>query len=170
MKIRLRKATVNYLQINDLKPVETTFPKGFVLEKQEHPSPEKYLEVYKKIGAPWNWSERLLMSYDELKNIITAPQTSVYFLIFENEVCGFFELAFGVNDAELVYFGLHPDFTGKGLGTPLINAVKNKAYEEGARRLWLHTCDFDSPAALPFYLKSGFEVYKTREAFEKHVY
>ena len=31
----------------------------------------------------------------------------------------------------------------------------------GARRVWLHTCTLDNPAALPNYLKRGFVPVKT---------
>jgi hypothetical protein len=35
-------------------------------------------------------------------------------------------------------------------------------------RLWLHTCDFDSPAALPFYKKAGFRVFEESEGPEAY--
>ena len=33
----------------------------------------------------------------------------------------------------------------------------------GAKRVWLHTCTLDNPAALPNYLKRGFTPFKTEQ-------
>jgi hypothetical protein len=34
------------------------------------------------------------------------------------------------------------------------------AWRNGVRRFWVHTCSLDHPAALAFYLRSGFAAYK----------
>ena len=47
-------------------------------------------------------------------------------------------------------------------GVPMTEAVE-RAWSMGARRVWLHTCTFDHPAALPNYLKRGFTVFKTEQ-------
>jgi hypothetical protein len=34
------------------------------------------------------------------------------------------------------------------------------AFRPGVRRVWLHTCTFDHPAAVRFYLRAGFRAWK----------
>ena len=40
-------------------------------------------------------------------------------------------------------------------------AAVKRCWEMGAKRVWLHTCTQDNPAALPNYVKRGFTPYKT---------
>ena len=63
-------------------------------------------------------------------------------------------------DIEIVQFGLIRDFIGQGLGKYFLQWTIDKAWSYRPRRFWLHTCTLDHPAALPSYLKAGFEVYK----------
>jgi hypothetical protein len=41
----------------------------------------------------------------------------------------------------------------------------SQAWSDGANRVWLHTCTLDDPAALPNYLKRGFEPFKKETYF-----
>jgi hypothetical protein len=34
------------------------------------------------------------------------------------------------------------------------------AWRPDTKRVWLHTCTFDHPAAIPFYRRAGFAPYK----------
>ena len=63
------------------------------------------------------------------------------------------------DEVEVASFGLLPGFPGRGLGGALLAAVIADAWERGARRVWLHTCSLDSPAALPSYERRGFRRY-----------
>jgi GNAT superfamily N-acetyltransferase len=53
-----------------------------------------------------------------------------------------------------------PEATGNGLARPLMEGTLAAAAAAGASRVWLHTCTFDHPAAVPFYRKSGFHPYR----------
>ena len=64
---------------------------------------------------------------------------------------------------EVASFGVLPQFIGRGLGGLLLTAALERAWEEGTRRVWLHTCSWDHPHALANYKARGLEVYKTRE-------
>jgi hypothetical protein len=48
---------------------------------------------------------------------------------------------------------------GKGVGLFLVNFAIDRAWARPIRRLWAHTCNFDHPAALAFYYRSGFRPY-----------
>ena len=66
------------------------------------------------------------------------------------------------DDVEIVSFGLLPGFAGRGLGGALLATVTQAAWDDGAERVWLHTCSLDSPAALPSYERRGFRRYDER--------
>jgi GNAT superfamily N-acetyltransferase len=57
---------------------------------------------------------------------------------------------------EIAYFGLLPEFMGRGWGKYLLSEAARQAWRAGATRVWLHTCTLDHPAALPNYLRRGF--------------
>ena len=64
---------------------------------------------------------------------------------------------------EIAYFGLVPEFVGKGFGKLLLEDCIDKAWELAETRIWLHTCTLDSPSALPNYLNRGFEIFKEED-------
>ena len=63
---------------------------------------------------------------------------------------------------ELVSFGLLPAFMGRGLGPRLLDAALRRAWALGPRRVWVHTCSLDGPAALHTYQARGLEIYDER--------
>lgn len=63
-------------------------------------------------------------------------------------------------NVEIAYFGLLPQFIGKGFGGHLLTRAVEQAWAMGARRVWVHTCTLDGPAALANYQARGFRIYK----------
>ena len=63
-------------------------------------------------------------------------------------------------EIELAYFGLLPDFIGKGLGSYLLDWAVETAWAHNPIRLWVHTCDFDHPGAFAVYQRAGFAPYE----------
>jgi ribosomal protein S18 acetylase RimI-like enzyme len=73
---------------------------------------------------------------------------------------GYFELdAAAPRETELRYFGLVPQFIGRGLGPFLLQAAIDQAWQRPIERLWVHTRTFDHPKALGLYQRAGFVVY-----------
>jgi GNAT superfamily N-acetyltransferase len=71
---------------------------------------------------------------------------------------GYFELKRWADDSvEIAYFGLLPDYIGRGWGKYLLTEAVRAAWSENPVRVWLHTCTLDHPAALPNYLQRGFQ-------------
>ena len=63
-------------------------------------------------------------------------------------------------ETEISFFGLVPEAVGGGIGGWLMGEAIAIAFARpGVGRLWLHTCHFDSPQALPFYMHMGFAPY-----------
>ena len=99
------------------------------------------------------------MNNTDLQKLLDDENNEIYYAFYQGKFCGYFELDCHSPDIELVYFGLKPDFIGKGLGKQLMQAVFRATAAHNYKRLWLHTCEFDSPQALDFYLKSGFHIF-----------
>lgn len=125
------------------------------------PEPEWYLELFRKVGAPWLWFGRLVMQAAELKGILLDPKVHVYALRDGGEDVGLLELDFRQEgECELAYFGLASGMVGSGAGRWLMNRAIQLAWAENITRFHVHTCTLDHPAALDFYRRSGFTPYK----------
>ena len=61
-------------------------------------------------------------------------------------------------DIPLAWSVREPTFRSTSLGRG--NGATGRSHRPD--RVWLHTCDLDHPAALPNYLKAGFEIYDTK--------
>ena len=84
----------------------------------------------------------------------------VFVLHVRGVPAGYVELDRRIEDeVEIAYFGLVPDFIGRGLGPALLGWALERAWSCGPRRVWLHTCSLDHPKALAVYRRAGFEVY-----------
>ena len=130
------------------------------IERLWRPTNAAYLELYRSVGSNWNWVDRLVMSNENLEAILGDDRVEVFVLHVAEQAAGFAELDRRQDgEIELAYFGLSPPFVGQGLGKYFLNWTLHTAWSHGPRRVWVHTCDLDHPAALPTYLKAGFCVY-----------
>ena len=78
-----------------------------------------------------------------------------------NEDCGILELDFREKEeCEIAFLGLVPELAGKGLGRWLLGKAVELAWIDGVKRVHVHTCSLDHPAALSAYLRAGFKAYK----------
>lgn len=132
------------------------------LEWQNGISAPEYLRLYTAVGGAWNWFDRRLMPEQELRELLADGRRCVAVLRdCRGEEVGFCEtLQHHPGEVEIAYFGLHSHFTGKGLGGPLLSQVVSWARQQSAgdSRIWLTTCEWDSPQALDFYQKIGFRI------------
>lgn len=121
----------------------------------------RYRGLYARVGEPWLWFSRAVLSDARLKAIITDAKVEALAFVTEGEDRGLVELDFRVpGDCELSFLGLVPGATGGGLGRLLVAEAIRRAFARGVGRLWLHTCTLDHPAALPLYLSAGFRPYR----------
>ena len=115
--------------------------------------------LYTEGGQQWRWVDRLGWTDDEIRAHLSQSAISMWLLTVRGTPAGYFELAQQDDGAvEIAYFGLLPEFTGAGLGRWMLTEATLTAWKLGANRVWLHTCTFDHPAALPNYLRRGFTV------------
>lgn len=130
---------------------------GIEVRPMTYTDPTAYRALYSSVGEAWNWRDRLLMPDDDLIAALAKADISVLFV--DGETAGYIELADdGSGDTEVAYFGLRPAYFGRGLGKHLLSYGVQRAWDRGAKRVWLHTCNLDGPSALANYLARGFTV------------
>jgi GNAT superfamily N-acetyltransferase len=131
------------------------------LRRVTQPDVAWYRDLYRRIGAEWLWFSRLRMTPEELGAMIGHPAVEVYALIVGEGDEGLIELDFREPDVcELRMFGVTAPLGGTGAGRWLMNRAIEAAWAKPIRRFWVHTCTFDHPAALAFYIRSGFTPFR----------
>jgi ribosomal protein S18 acetylase RimI-like enzyme len=99
-----------------------------------------------------HWGAEIIVAH----NTIYHPSTLPGFLAFQDvKKVGLVTYHIAANQCEIVTLNnLHH---GQGIGTALVNAVKEVAHQSKWRRLWMITTN-DNLNALRFYQKRGFEL------------
>lgn len=119
-----------------------------------------YRAHFKAVGQNLLWFSRLLMTDEKLRSVLDNPAIQSFLFQSPDKMLGLLELNFeDLANCELAFFGLVPEALGNGLGRMLMDEAIRRAFAKPIARLWLHTCTLDHPAALPFYLRSGFTPY-----------
>jgi len=153
-----------YLEM--LEPVAAEPPRPSPEVEVEHlprPPTDFYRGLYDGVGRDWYWVDRLVMPDGQLRAILEDPLVEVHLLRSGGRPAGYAELDRRIEgQIELAYFGLLPEFIGKGLGKYLLAWAVWKAWSYRPSRVWVHTCDLDHPGALPLYQRGGFRLYDQR--------
>jgi GNAT superfamily N-acetyltransferase len=155
--------TTTYLEMHskdELKPKHTTLPAE--AKKVEIPLPEFNRFLYATVGRDWYWYDRLAWSYAQWKEWVDRPELQTWVLYVQGTPAGYFELEKQSNDVNIAYFGLLPQFIGKGLGGYFLSVAVERAWAFGAKRVTLNTCTLDHESALANYLARGFKIYNQK--------
>jgi GNAT superfamily N-acetyltransferase len=122
--------------------------------------PELNRFLYTAVGGDWWWTDRLGWTYADWLSWLDRPEVTTWIASVGGTPAGYVELEGQDGGAvELAYFGLVPRFVGLGVGGWLLHRAVEAAWDEpGTRRVWVHTCSLDHPAALANYQARGFEV------------
>ena len=158
------EVTRTYLEMrdpSDLRAAKVDDP-AIEIERQRDCSVELFRFLYIEVGRNYHWIDRLPWTDDEIRVYLARPEITLWLMTYEKQIAGYFELRNCEDGStELAYFGLMPQFIGRGLGKHLLTCAVEQAWAGGANRVWLHTCTLDDAAALPNYLKRGFQPFKT---------
>jgi GNAT superfamily N-acetyltransferase len=166
--VRVVRTYLELTHPSALRPA-APFPSNTRVVRQDPCSPNEYRRLYKAVGGPWHWRDRLSWSDEKLRSHLDSSEIAVWELLVDDESAGYFELRkSGDDEVEIAYFGLVPAFIGRGLGGAMLTKAVEEAWRFGGRRVWLHTCTLDSPRALPNYRARGFTPYRT-EHYETEV-
>lgn len=155
--------TVTYLEL--LSPsdhrVKTNDDPRFSVTQLASPTPTFNKRMYEEVGRTWQWTDRLVWSDEAWLAYADSPDIHTFVADYDGATAGYFELRKADEEVELVYFGLLPAFVGKKIGGALLSKAITAAFALHARRVWVHTCSLDHPAALANYQARGFRVYQT---------
>ena len=126
-------------------------------------------ELYFNVGAQWCWIDKRPWTDERWKEYAVAPELRTFAAYYNNELAGYYELRRdGEGGVEIAYFGLLPQFIGRGLGGALLTSAIEEAWSRhrgiAPTRVWVHTCNRDHSQALANYQARGMVIYKVEEA------
>lgn len=125
------------------------------------PTPDGYRTLFRRVGTPWLWFSRLMLSDEALLAIIRDPAVDIYAVVDRGGIeIGMLELdSRAAGECEIGFFGLVPELTGRGHGDWLMAQALALGWRKDVRRMWVHTCTLDHPGALGFYRRNGFTAF-----------
>ncbi len=134
------------------------------LLRAEKPTVSFYRYLYNTVGESWLWYERRAMDDAAIAAIIHDPKVEISVLYVDGVPAGFVELdRRQADEVEIAFFGLMPEFIGRGFGRYFLAWTVDAAWIGGGERVWVHSCNFDHPKALQAYQRAGFAPYKQEE-------
>ncbi|MEZ5584979.1 MAG: GNAT family N-acetyltransferase [Candidatus Competibacteraceae bacterium] len=117
--------------------------------------------LYRLIGERWQWTDKANWSEEQWRDYAESDQLRTFVAYQAGAIAGYYELQRQASSAvEIIYFGLTEQFIGCGYGGCLLTRAIRDAWSWDAKRVWVHTCTLDHPAALSNYLKRGFKLYQ----------
>lgn len=156
-------ATRTYLEMRDPSALHAApWPTPHAALNRLHGCPPSFWRyLYREVGRAYRWTDRLVWTDEEIAAYLTDPATQLWLLTVASVPAGYFELRRAADGAvEIAYFGLLPEFVGRGLGKALLSAAATEAWRFDASRVWVHTSSLDHASALPNYLSRGFKVFR----------
>lgn len=136
----------------------------YELRKVDEPQPELNRYLYATVGAPWMWYMRLEWTWQQWHDFLSRPGVETWVAFRGASPIGYFELEKQPGGAaEIAYFGLLPQYVGRGYGRSMLEDTIEKAWDLAENRIWLHTCSLDHDNALPNYLARGFRVFREED-------
>ncbi|WP_375097874.1 MULTISPECIES: GNAT family N-acetyltransferase [unclassified Pseudomonas] len=132
----------------------------------EIPQPQLNRFLYQLVGATWNWTDLNRWSDAQWQAMVEQEGHRTWVGYHRGAIAGYFELYRpDGSDVEIRYFGLAPQFIDQGFGGVLLSQAITQAWAwPGTRRVWVHTCSLDHPAALANYKARGMRLYKEEVA------
>ena len=123
-------------------------------------------DLYFRVGEQWDWVDKRPWTDDQWKEYATAPELRTFAGYYDDALAGYYELRRDREGGiEIAYFGLLPEWIGRGLGGALLTGAIETAWRMGPipSRVWVHTCNRDHAQALANYQARGMIVYKVEE-------
>jgi GNAT superfamily N-acetyltransferase len=166
MKIDVTTTYLEMLSPEAFKPAPSHV-KYVCVRKVEIPTPSLNHYFFVNVGRPWKWYSRLSWAFVDWQAWAEKDTMGTWMGQIKGSPFGYLEIERQGDDAELSFFGLLPQFLGKGLGGFFLSEAIRIAWELHPKRVWVHTCTLDHPHALSNYLARGFSVYKKETAQEQ---
>jgi len=155
-RISFQPVTVTFLEMHEPKDFPVSLP-GTRFDLLPNPvSVDEYRKYYYGVGEKHFWLDRMVMPDEELFQKINADNIKVYVFYINNKPAGYIEFIVEEKYVEILYFGIMPEFIGKGFGKYFLQWVIAKAWSYKPGWIQLNTCTLDHPNALGTYKKAGF--------------
>ncbi len=165
----LLRIRITYLELAPADWTQRGQPPGLdvSIEPVRSPTVALYRELYDRVGRPWLWYERRLLSDEALANLMAAPGHELHVARHDGALVGYFEL----QGDEIVFFGLTLDYIGRRIGPWLLDRAIERSLARGSAKVILNTNTLDHPRALDTYCKAGFQPVRseTRELQDPRV-
>ncbi|MCP4326370.1 MAG: GNAT family N-acetyltransferase [Psychromonas sp.] len=118
--------------------------------------------LYQLVGEQWQWHDKLTQSDEQWKQYVEDKNLRTWVAYSQGSIAGYFELkSDGSGCTEIAYFGLAPNFIGRGFGGYMLSQAISKAWTiNDTKRVIVNTCSLDHASALANYKARGFKVYK----------
>lgn len=127
----------------------------------DRPALPWFRDLYRRIGERWLWFSAVVAPDDRLRAYLSSPTVAILVVSRDGVDIGLAQLDFSVpEEVEIVTFGVVEEAIGTGAAAHLMDHALAHGFRAGVTRVWLHTCSFDHPRAVGFYLKSGFRAWK----------
>jgi GNAT superfamily N-acetyltransferase len=123
-------------------------------------------DLYFCVGDQWDWIDKRSWADDQWKEYATAPELRTFAAYYDDALAGYYELRRDREAGiEIAYFGLLPEWIGRGLGGALLTSAIEETWSMDPKpsRVWVHTCNRDHPQALTNYQARGMVVYKVEQ-------
>jgi GNAT superfamily N-acetyltransferase len=149
--------------LEQLRPKRSGDPRFQVREQTERDW-RLNRDLYVRVGEQWHWTDKRPWTDEQWKEYALIAELRTFAAYFDNVLAGYYELRRDdEGGVEIAYFGLLPEFIGRGLGGPLLTSAIEEAWRISPKRVWVHTCNLDHPQALANYQMRGMIVYKVEE-------
>lgn len=159
-QIEVKRTYLQMISREDFAPSRTDDLRVRIDQAKDCPA-SFFRYLYTEVGRNYHWVDRLAWTDEEIRTYLARPGISLWVMYWTGSPAGYFELNCCDDDStEIAYFGLLQEFIGRGLGKHLLSETIEHAWATGAKRIWLHTCTLDDPAAMPNYVKRGFKPFK----------
>jgi GNAT superfamily N-acetyltransferase len=156
--------SVAWLELTDLAPRHIAAPVGYSLRRLTPRDAVLHRQLYRDVGTPWLWAGLIAKTEADIAAYLARPDVLSFAAFDGDKPIALLDLDTAQKEAtetgvEVAYFGFIPSHTGKGAGAWLMAEAVRITAENGANRLWLHSCNFDHPGAVAFYVRQGFRIY-----------
>lgn len=131
------------------------------------PNPAINHFFFVNVGRPWRWTSRLKWEYADWKKWLETEGVSTWVGYAQGALCGYVEFQESQSEVEIKFFGLLPQYIGRGLGGSFLSEVLRIAWSFAPQRVWLHTCTLDHKYALKNYQERGFVAYQQEVKMEE---
>lgn len=121
-------------------------------------APSFYRYLYQEVGKPHHWFIRRNLPDSQLASILSSGKAEIWVLYVDGCPAGFFEIDIASlpENADIQYFGLLPEYQGRGLAKFMLSEAISAAWDKNPKIVTIQTNTLDSPKALAIYQRAGF--------------